>query len=247
MVKRNRRLSFIPGAYVFPGGAIDDADTDPAFGKHLPESVREQAWKTLPDMPDSGRALGAWVAAVRETFEEVGILLARSFDGGPLELSSQDTATRYDAHRARLLNKETTFLDIVREENLLLSADELVYFSHWVTPAISPIRYDVRFFIAPAPEGQKPRCDGSELTEQCWVTPDEAMDGFHNGRFEMVLPTLITMEELANFHSVGEAVRAAREKNIETILTSIKNISGRITETMPDGRTVENLPPLFRR
>lgn len=246
MVKRNSSLSFVPGAYVFPGGSIDPEDSSPESAGLVYGMDTRKALELLDGMDEPGKVLGAWVAAARETFEEAGILLACRSDGKTVPPADEGWNDRLARYREMLLANSISFSEILTREGLMIAADRLHYFSHWITPEISPIRFDVRFFLALSPEGQEPSCDGTELIGIKWVTPDEAMEGFHRGRFDMVLPTLITMEELSRFKSSAKAIASTAKKKVHGILTRAREVEGRITEIMPDGRVVENLPLLMK-
>ncbi|MDI9569853.1 MAG: hypothetical protein QM278_03805 [Pseudomonadota bacterium] len=227
MVHRHPNSAFVPECYVFPGGCIDAEDCGPEIIPHCRGRDRETAMRILGDMPTEEMALGAWVAGIRETFEETGILLAHT------AAEKQEL----DRRRRRLLAGESTFLQLVREESWLLAADRLEYFAHWITPEFLPLRYDVRFFIARAPEEQVACPDGVELTGHVWTTPLHALAEYDAQRFPMVLPTIMTLRELADHESIASVFAAARRKRIPAILTKVETRDNRLVEIMPDGTT----------
>jgi 8-oxo-dGTP pyrophosphatase MutT (NUDIX family) len=158
-------------------------------------------------------ALGTWVAGIRETFEEVGLLLAYGADDRLLSFGPDERAC-YERYRSLLNQEKLTFGEILQKEALTLAAERLHYFSHWITPGFLPIRYDVRFFVVEAPAGQEARHDGIELTDHLWITPQEALRRYRENRFEMVYPTLMTMQALLPYRQIEEVIRSTSRKNI---------------------------------
>jgi 8-oxo-dGTP pyrophosphatase MutT (NUDIX family) len=213
MVLRSQESKFVPGSYVFPGGALDDQDCSPEMEALCRGVEPSGAFAVLKGIPTPAMALGTWVAGIRETFEEVGLLLAYRADGRLLSFD-HDNADRYERYRFLLLHEKLSFREILEKEALTLAAERLHYFSHWITPWFLPIRYDVRFFVAEMPAGQEARHDGIELTDHIWITPQEALRRYRENRFEMVYPTLITMQALAPYRQIEEVIRATAGKNI---------------------------------
>ena len=154
-------------------------------------------------------AIAHHVAAIRELFEEAGVLLAR-----PLTARSVD---RLAADRRDLLSGQTTFADIIDREHLQLSVDELAYFAHWVTPEIEIRRFDTRFFIARAPEGQTPIHDAGETTHSEWIEPAAAIERCRSGLISLPPPTWTTLEMLARFESIDAIFDWARRKPIPRV------------------------------
>jgi hypothetical protein len=113
--------------------------------------------------------------------------------------------------------------------------DHLNYFAHWITPEFLPYRYDVRFFVTVAPEGQEATHDGIELTGHTWITPRRALTEYEQNRFNMVLPTIMTLRELGRFDSIEAVIQSVEAKNIPSILTTVTKRDGRLVEIMPDG------------
>jgi len=245
LVLRNRKSSFVPGYHVFPGGVLETEDYEPGMDRFIRGIDRQQAARLLKDMSHSDKALGAWVAGIRETFEEVGILIARKRDGGPVAIETEEERKRFGAYRRALIRGEMKFAQILEAEDLVLHGDGLYYFSHWITPEFLPQRYDVRFFMTWVPAGQTAVCDGVELTDLNWLRPSVALADYKAGRIGMVLPQIITLEELARFKTVEEAIASARERHIPATLTKIVQLNGKAVEVMPDGTVFENRPPVY--
>ena len=219
LMRRGRNQAFMGGAYVFPGGRLDEADADPelaaciggfcaADAKHL---IQEK------DLPEA-TALGLFVAAIRETFEEAGVLLARDARGSVVDLSAPETAARFAAYRLELHEGRLTLSELVRREGLIFAPDLLIPYSHWITPEIESRRFDTRFFLARLPEGQVPVHDRMELTESRWLTPAFALAEHAAGRIILMPPTLKTIEELLSFSNTAQLFATARSQRIRTIL-----------------------------
>lgn len=243
MVRRDRKSKFVPDAYVFPGGVLDEEDGSERLGRLCTGLTASRALGILEACPSPEVALGSWVAAIRETFEEVGILLARRPDGSLFHPSLDGEADRLRSFRRRLIGVDVAFADFLEQERLTLACDRLHYFSHWITPEFLPLRYDVRFFLAEAPEHQEAHHDGVELTDHVWRTPGDILEDSRRGRFNMVLPTLLTIEELCTYRTLEEAIRSTKNRVVEGILTRMIEEDGIIVEYTPDGRAFRNLPP----
>ncbi|MDB5954420.1 MBL fold metallo-hydrolase [Ramlibacter sp.] len=184
MTRRSATASFAPGAYVFPGGGIDAADA--------------QAHDLAARRPTQADArLTQAIAAIRESFEELGVLLARHADGRPV-----------DAQEVAALDRHAPFVAQCRQHRLLLSADEVFVLAHWITDRDLPRRFDVPFLVARMPAGQVPVADEAEQFEPVWVRPADALARHAAGDFFMIFPTIRTLERMAKFASV-DAVLAA--------------------------------------
>ncbi|MBN2688438.1 MAG: hypothetical protein JXR85_09730 [Deltaproteobacteria bacterium] len=242
MVLRNPKSAFVPNAFVFPGGILEDSDYSEDMEPFCTGLTRQAAEAQLENLSSPGIALGAWVCGIRETFEEVGLLLAYRDDGTMIGFDTDETAARFRKHRRLLFEGKRSLDGICREEGLHLATNRLHYFSHWITPEFLPLRYDVRFFVAMAPERQEPLHDGVELTNHVWITPKKALKRFRDGKCNMVLPTFITMEELSRHETAEAVIESTRRKNIRGILTQIVEEEGEIVEYMPDGRGFKGLP-----
>ncbi|MEJ7749114.1 MAG: MBL fold metallo-hydrolase, partial [Candidatus Limnocylindrales bacterium] len=181
--------------HVFPGGAVDPGDDDPRHRARSAIGAEDAATRVGGDLPPAA-ALATHVAAIRELFEEVGVLLADHLPGADLA-----------AARARLLSAPAAFPDIVEALDLRLRTDLLVPLSRWVTPATMARRFDTRFFVAALPEGAQITLVGDEVAGQEWSGPMAALDALAAGRLGMWLPTSTTLQQLAPADSI-ETIRS---------------------------------------
>jgi 8-oxo-dGTP pyrophosphatase MutT (NUDIX family) len=206
LVRRSDSIAFMGGAHVFPGGRVDAAD-------HIEdiEALSEGMTAAIARMSDvsAGVAVAHHVAALRELFEEAGVLLACPLTATP--------AARLAEYRGDLLAGTTAFPDIIRRERLRLALDELAYFAHWVTPEIETRRFDTRFFLARAPEGQTPVHDDGETSHSEWLAPLAAIERSRDGRISLPPPTWTTLSMLANFDSLDAVFDWARRKAIPRV------------------------------
>ena len=205
LMRRHRSSGFVPGAWVFPGGRVDAADSGPA----LYERIDGLSSEVSPDSP-------FWSAALRELFEETGVLLARDADG---EWSSDATDDRrLAACRAALMEGTSTLLDVLEELDLTLVTEDVVHIAHWVTPVVEPRRYDTHFFAAALPPGRTVKPDSREMTESAWLTPVAALRRFEAGELPMVFPTVRTLEKLRDYETVEHALTSLRHREVPRIL-----------------------------
>lgn len=202
MLQRSLSLAFMPGVHVFPGGALDAADDSPALHALCAGLDDAAASRTL-GLERGG--LSYWIAAIREAFEEAGILLAYDASGRIVSVNEAE-AERYRPHRRALDEGRATFVDFVLGERLRLAVDRLRYFGHWITPVGSPRRYDTRFFIAAAPEGQRVRHDNREAIAHVWVRPGEALELCAREAINMRLPTIKTLERFVAYSTTAELI-----------------------------------------
>ena len=245
MVLRNRKSSFVPGYYVFPGGGVESEDFGHGIERFLRGVDRAGASQMLADMRQPENALGVWVAGIRETFEEVGILIAQKKDGSPVTIRTEEERRRFCDYRRAVLAGEKSFFDMLAAEGLYLPLDRLHYFSHWITPEPFQLRYDVRFFVAEAPCDQTVIHDGIELTGHVWIRPAEALRQYEQGRLDMILPQIMTLQDIKHFQTVAEVIDAARARHVSPTLTRIKRIDGKDVEVMPDGSGFDSRPPVY--
>ena len=205
MLRRNHDSVWIAGASVFPGGAIDDHDRAPSWTTRTRGWTDERASRAL-GLAAGG--LGFLVGAIRETFEEAGVLLARDRHGRPVDGGTEEL----HAERTALNAGRTDFAGVVARHDLVLATDELHVFSHWVTPPGSPRRYDTWFFVGPAPAGRY-RHDDVELIESAWVRPAAALAAADEGTIDLILPTRRNLEAITRFATATELLDAARRGN----------------------------------
>lgn len=232
MVRRPEQSRFAPGVFVFPGGRIEQSDWGQGVAEECVGLDREGACRRMPDMGPPHTALGAWVAAARETFEEVGILLVCDAAGTRVPIPP-DLASRLESHRRNLHAEEVCLPEILREEGLKLAVGELHYVAHWITPEASPIRFSVRFFLARAPSDQDARHDGVELIEHRWLQPRVALEECETGTFPLLLPTRFMLGELVGLSDASEALRWAGDRVVSTVLSRIVFQDGVRVEVLP--------------
>lgn len=205
LLQRHRGSGFVPGVFVFPGGRVDEADGDP----RLLERTDGLAEAVAPEP-------AYWMAAFREVFEETGVLLAQDALGRPAPDAAGDA--RLAEWREALLAERATLLELLEATGLRLAAGDVVYCAHWITPVAEPRRYDTRFFLARLPAGREALADPREMTGAVWLRPAEALERFRAGRLPMVFPTVVTLESLLEFRTVGEALEAFRRRPVEPVL-----------------------------
>ena len=216
MMERNLRSVFVPGNYVFPGGAVDEQDAAPDASELCAGLDDAQASAAL-GIASGG--LAYWVAAIRESFEEAGLLLAYGPGGGIVELICDEMIERFSVYRQAVDEGGRSLASIVREEGLRIAADQLVYFSHWITPVGAPRRYDTRFFVAEAPPAQASLHDNRETISHVWIHPGVALDQHRAGGFKMRTPTVRTLEQFASFEHVASLLKAMRaQRDVPAIL-----------------------------
>lgn len=206
MVERHHQIDFASGALVFPGGKTAPADSDPHWEHHC-----DGGWE--------GAERATRIAAVREAFEESGVLLARPAGarGADRPLASADQVAPLAELRDAISKDATLLLPAIENARLVLALDALVPFAHWITPKGVPKRFDTHFFIAHAPEGQLAAHDGWETVDAVWITPNEALAAAREGRRKMVFPTRLNVEMLAHSRTAEEAMHAARSRKIVTV------------------------------
>jgi 8-oxo-dGTP pyrophosphatase MutT (NUDIX family) len=201
MIRRARDMRFLGGYYAFPGGKVDLADRGHEALAQTGGLSREAATRALGDPADEVPALAYWLAAVREVFEETGMLLARDSDDQLVAASAPDVATRLEGHRRALVRGERSFTQILLAEGWAADLAPLRYLCHFVTPPASPIRFSARFFLCPVPPGQGPRLIAEEASEGFWVDPGEAYRRFSAREWPMAEPAEYGTQYLAQFDS----------------------------------------------
>lgn len=225
MMKRPAAMSFAAGAYVFPGGRVDTADSDPSIGWQGP-SPSEFAEKL--GAPGEDVARGLVCAAIRETFEEAGLLLAGPPDG-PVTVPSGDG---WEADRAELIAGTRPFGDLLARRGLVLRADLLVPWARWITPEAEPKRYDTRFFVTRLPAGQEATGHAAEADRLAWVNPADGLQSARNHEMFLMPPTATTLNEFARLGDVSAILGQER---------SIAPIQPRIVAE--DGQPWLEIPP----
>jgi 8-oxo-dGTP pyrophosphatase MutT (NUDIX family) len=217
LVKRSRQVDFMAGAHVFPGGRLDKADSSPSTCALLSTEAKDLHARLGEPLPAT-HAAGLFVAAIRETFEEAGLLLGRLAAGWGAD----------DARHA--VANGALFSTLVEH----LDARALVPWARWVTPEVSPKRFDARFFVARAPEGQEPRVDGREATEGLWITPREALARWAEGDMQLPPATAKSIDALAVHRTVDEALAAAAAlRPPPVVMPVVWNEDGRAYISLP--------------
>jgi 8-oxo-dGTP pyrophosphatase MutT (NUDIX family) len=208
--RRVKGMPFAGGMTVFPGGGVDRRDADTSLAWHGPPP----AWWASRFACDVGLARSLVCAAVRETFEESGVLLA-----GPSEETVVSDVRPYAEARGQLVNRELSLAGFLAESGLVLRADLLRPWSNWVTPVEEKRRFDTRFFLAQVPAGQRPDGDTSEAADTRWQRPTLALDEWKAGEVGLLPPTWTTLAELEECASVADAM--SRERTIEKLMPRV--------------------------
>src|SRR6201995_1109037 len=209
------QIEFNSAALVFPGGSVDASDKEIAAG---------------PELYSGGEGLDAAtlsfrIAAIRETFEESGILLARP-QGSNALVDAKRAGEIEAAHCADLNDRKTTFLKVLTDNGMMLALDQLVPYAHWITPEGMPKRFDTWFFLAAAPPDQLGAHDGKESTDSIWVAPREALAGGESGRFKLPFPTTRNLIKLGKQEHVKAALDDSRGKSIVTVMPVMTRLNG---------------------
>jgi 8-oxo-dGTP pyrophosphatase MutT (NUDIX family) len=215
MMVRHYEIDFNSGALLFPGGSVDQGDQE-----IIARSDLYSGGEGL-----DAEALSFRIAAIRETFEESGILLARPHRSDAL-IDARRAGEIEAAHRAALCEGKTTFLKVLTDNGLVLALDQLVPYAHWITPEGMPKRFDTWFFLAAAPPEQAGAHDGKESTDSIWVSPREALAGGESGRFKLPFPTTRNLIRLGKQTSVKAALDDSRGKPIVTVMPVMTKLNG---------------------
>ena len=215
MMVRHYEIDFNSGALVFPGGSVDKGDQ---------EIIANPALYSGAEGLDAA-SLGFRIAAIRETFEESGILLARP-KGSKAVVDAKRAGEIEAAHRADLCENKITFLKVLADNGMRLALDELVPYAHWITPEGVPKRFDTWFFLAAAPSEHVGAHDGKESTDSIWVSPREALAGGESGRFKLPFPTTRNLIRLGKQASVKAALDDSRGKKVVTVMPVMTKLDG---------------------
>ncbi len=210
MVKRHYEIDFASGALVFPGGKANDEDAD-------------RGWADLTDGEFEGQEQAARISAIREAYEEAGIILARprASRGAGAALVGQDIVAALAPMRGAVDRREQSFLELIREHDLVLALDALVHFGHWITPTMMPKRFDTHFYLAATPPGQVAEQDGRETTEAVWLGAQQALDMEAAGTATIIFPTRMNLGKLAETASTQAALTRFASETVVTVLPVI--------------------------
>ena len=215
MMVRHYEIDFNSGALVFPGGSVDQGDNEIIASPELYSGAERL------DVTD----LSFRIAAIRETFEESGILLARP-KGSKSLVDAGRVREIEAAHRTALCEGKTSFLSVLADHGMLLALDLLVPYAHWITPEGMPKRFDTWFFLAAAPPEQAGAHDGKESTDSIWVSPREALAGGESGRFKLPFPTTRNLIRLGKQPGVQAALEDSRGKPVVAVMPVMTKLNG---------------------
>ncbi len=204
MVVRHHQIDFASGALVFPGGKADPQDFDDNLAPYLHGADTDANMRAMQ------------VAAIRESFEESGVLLARSKVED--RLIGAQRLKALSPYQKSLHSGEATMIDFLREEELVLACDQLHHFAQWVTPPMMPKRFDTHFFLAAAPEDHLAVHDGSENVDSVWINAGDAVAEARAGKRTVIFPTMRNLERLAKYGSIDAAFEDAAAQTIVPIL-----------------------------
>lgn len=203
MVRRHHKIDFASGALVFPGGKVDAGD------------MEEGLSQLCTAVPESLNDLPFYIAAIRETYEECGILLAKRQD--TLNRLSNLELKELAPYRKKLVDESVTMAEFLRTENLIADTEGLQLFAHWITPDMMPKRFDTYFFLVHAPEGQKGIHDGTESVDSTWISPKKLLSDHDTGKRSILFPTRVNLSKLARFETVESALSHTRSEKIPAI------------------------------
>ncbi|MFD7645589.1 NUDIX hydrolase [Kitasatospora sp. NPDC059795] len=235
LLRRRTTMAFAGGMYAYPGGGVDPRDREvrpPWAGP----STAEWAERLGVDEPT---ACAVVCAAVRETFEEAGVLLAGPDDRTLVEPGD------WAAERAALESHELSLAEFLSNHRLVLRSDLLAAWARWVTPEFEERRFDTWFFVAALPAGQAAADTVGEADRVAWMTPADAVAGFHDGRFGMMPPTVTVLRELTSVRTAAEALAAAADRKVTPVLGRAELAGDRMTVRWPgyDELTVDGVFP----
>ena len=222
MVRRVIQSDFMPDVYVFPGGSVTRDDRTAELTGGICKPVASPAAD-----PEGHTVLGSGTraAAMRELFEEAGILLA--YHAERLLAFDNQNVARFDTYRKAFNQRQGSLVEMARAEQLTLATDRLHYFAHWITPEGMPKRFDTHFFLTTAPSEQKAAYDQLETSEDIWISPAEALARFERNEFPLVFATIYQLRELAAFRSVKEALETTAVQHVPTRIPVLTREDGK--------------------
>ncbi len=228
MLERHAKSELLPDLYVFPGGRVENADQ--ALVQHLSGFTGHDPRHKVPHL-DPERVAIFLVAAIRETFEESGILFARKRGGSGLLVPEElEPLLR---HRLEVQSGGLAFADIIERNDLELAAECLTVHGHWITPEVVPWRFDTVFFSASAPPGQLARHDGVEASSHIWIRPEDALDEMRRGKRQIIFPTACNLETLGGFRNTEQALAASLRRPVMPVLPVLVERDGQRMLVIP--------------
>ncbi|MGW0465378.1 NUDIX hydrolase [Streptomyces sp. NPDC003027] len=215
MLRRRTSMAFAGGAYAYPGGGVDPRDEHPVRWA----GPSRETWAERLGLPDPAQAQAVVCAAVRETYEEAGVLLA-----GPTADSvvGDTTGDDWEKDRAALVARELSFSDFLDRRGLVLRSDLLGAWARWITPEFERRRYDTWFFVAVLPAGQRTRNASTEADRTVWIRPADAAAGYDRGELTMMPPTISTLRGLERFGTAAEALAASEGRDLAPVLAQAR-------------------------
>ena len=227
LLRRNRSAGFVPGAYVFPGGRVDASDATEDTLAFVDGLTPEQAAHRLELVDGDPPAIAYYLAALREAFEETGILVGRDGHGREPATAAEDE--RVDATRNDLMEDRISFAQVLERLECRIDGASVEYLAHWITPKPEPRRYDTRFFAAKVREAATPIVDPREMTDAVWITPDAALVRADEGTLPMIFPTLKTLEQLRDYETTNAALASLAGRSVRTVLPTLVIAEGGVT------------------
>ena len=223
LARRHQNQTFMAGAYVFPGGQLEETDKDPQLENYIKTADVFDPLRLLQDSSlPSEKARGFFIAAIRETFEEAGILLGGKTTGNFVSFHDEKVLKRFNDYRLKLNASQISPAVIAQKEEISFFPDALIPYAHWITPEFEKKRFSTRFFLAKLPPCQTPVADAMELTESLWVTPQKALEMHRRKEIILMPPTFKTIEELFAFRNIDELFYATKTKIIYPILPQLE-------------------------
>nr|WSZ96900.1 NUDIX hydrolase [Streptomyces sp. NBC_00857] len=226
MLRRRASMAFAAGAYAYPGGGVDPRDNDRLVGWAGPG---RDVWARRLGV-DAASAQAIVCAAVRETYEEAGVLLAGETAGTVVD---DTTGDGWEADRAALVDRELSFADFLDRRGLVLRSDLLGAWARWITPEFEPRRYDTWFFVAALPAGQRTRNASTEADRTVWIRPAEATEAYDRGELLMMPPTVSTLRELRSYGTAAEALAGADGRDLTPVLATARLEGGELVLSWP--------------
>ena len=225
LLKRHEKSSFMGGNFVYPGGRVDRDDGSLEICSFSKGVTFDEAQKILGGTFSPEESFAHWIAAIRELFEEAGVLLAYDQKGNLFQIKKQDDREKFLYYRGSLQKGELGICDIAQKEGLFFALDQLKYYAHWITPEARTERFDTRFFLARYPSGQEATHDQRETTVGIWITPRRVLEENFKGEIALSPPTLKTLEDLSRFKNIDEVFTSSGNIEIQPILPILTKIS----------------------